>query len=60
MQDVGPGPEYNREYLIRKFVRPQLGKRLLESLSREEITTWENGLPATTGVSRRTARDGRA
>lgn len=56
MQDVGPSTEYNREYLIRKFLRPQLGKRLMESLSREDITNWENGLPATTGVSRRTAR----
>jgi hypothetical protein len=60
MQDVGPSTEYNREYLIRKFLRPQLGRRLLESLSREEITTWENGLPATTGVSRRTVRDARS
>ena len=60
MQDVGPSTEYNREYLIRKFLRRQLGKRLLESLSREDITTWENGLPATTGVSRRTARDARS
>lgn len=60
MQDVGPSTEYNREYLIRKFLRPQLGKLLLASLTREDITTWENGLPVTTGVSRRTARDARS
>jgi integrase len=60
MQDVGPSTESNREYLIRKFLRPQFGTRLMESLSREDITTWENGLPVTTGVSRRTARDARS
>jgi hypothetical protein len=60
MQDVGPSTESNREYLIRKFLRPQWGKRRMESLSGEDITTWENSLPATTGVSRRTARDARS
>src|ERR1017187_8668221 len=60
VQNVGPSTESNREYLIRKFLRPQWGKRLMDSLSGEEITIWENGLPAATGVSRRTARDARS
>jgi integrase len=60
MQDVGLSTEYNREYLIRKFLRPHWGNRLLDSLSGEEISIWENRLPAATGVSRRTARDARS
>jgi integrase len=60
MQDVGISTVDNREYLIRRFVRPAWGSNPLNSLSNEEITKWENGLPAKFGVSRRTARDARS
>jgi hypothetical protein len=60
MQDVGLSTQDNREYLIGRFLRPQWGTRPLGSLTGEEITTWENGLPAATGVSHRTARDARS
>ncbi|MGH3401693.1 MAG: hypothetical protein ACRDRJ_04115 [Streptosporangiaceae bacterium] len=60
VQDVGISTEANREYMIRRYLRPAWGTRLLSSLSSEEITRWENALPATTGVSRRTARDARS
>ncbi len=60
MQDVGVSTEHNREYLIRRFVRPMWGAMPLNSLSTEEITRWENGLPVRAGVSRRTARDARS
>ena len=59
-QDVGVSTEYNRVYLIRRFVRPMWGAGPLNSLSTEEITRWENGLPVRAGVSRRTARDARS
>jgi integrase len=60
MQDVGISTEENREYLIRRFLLPAWGASALNSLSTEEITRWENGLPAKTQVSRRTARDARS
>ena len=60
MQDVGISTTDNREYLIRRFIRPALGDSALNSLSTEEITRWENGLPARAGISRRTARDTRS
>ncbi len=60
MQDVGISTENNREYLIRRYVRPAWGNSPLNSLSTELITRWENGLPARTGISRRTARDARS
>jgi integrase len=60
MQDVGVSTENNREYLIRRYLRPAWGSSLLNSLSTEQITRWENGLPARTGISRRTARDARS
>jgi integrase len=60
MQDVGVSTEHNREYLIRRFIRPVWGASQLCSLSTEEITRWENGLPARVGISRRTARDARS
>ncbi|HEV2377902.1 MAG TPA: hypothetical protein VGS19_37800 [Streptosporangiaceae bacterium] len=56
-QDVGVSTSHNREYLLRRFIQPTWGGRLLDSLTNEEITGWENSLPATAGVSRRTARD---
>jgi hypothetical protein len=48
------------EYLIRRFLRPAWGASVLDSLSTEQIAQWENALPATAGVSRRTARDARS
>ena len=52
MQDVGISTVENREYLIRRFLRPAWGASELHSLSTEEITKWENSIPAWTGVSR--------
>jgi hypothetical protein len=49
-----------REYRIRRFIRPYWGKRTLNSLTGEEITVWEQKLPATEGVSRSTANDARS
>jgi len=59
MQDVGVSTQDNREYLIRRFIRPAWGASVLNSLSTEEITRWENGLSARTGISQRTARAAR-
>jgi integrase len=58
-QDVGVSTEYNRDYLIRRFIRPAWGETELGALSTEEITKWENAIPAKTGVSVRTARAAR-
>jgi integrase len=60
IQDVGVSTQANREYLIRRFLRPAWGTSVLDSLSTEQIAQWENALPAKTGVSRRTARDARS
>ncbi|MGO9081050.1 MAG: hypothetical protein ACLQDY_18760 [Streptosporangiaceae bacterium] len=60
IQDVGISTQANREYLIRRFLRPAWGASVLDSLSTEEITQWENTLPAKRGSSRRTARDARS
>jgi hypothetical protein len=60
LQDVGISTEENREYLIRRFIRPAWGVSELGSLSTEEITKWENGLPARYGVGRRCAADARS
>jgi integrase len=60
MQDVGISTVETREYLIRRFIRPAFGVSELGSLSTEDITNWENAIPARTGVCRRTARDARA
>jgi integrase len=59
-QDVGLSTAENREYLLRRFLLPHWGARQLNSLTGEEITVWENGLPGATGVSRRTAKDARS
>ena len=60
LQDVGLSTVENREYLIRRFIRPSFGASELGSLTTEDITRWENSIPARTGVSRRVARDARA
>jgi hypothetical protein len=60
LQDVGISTEETREYLIRRFIRPAWGESELGSLSTEEITKWENALPARTGISRRVAGDARS
>jgi len=60
MQDVGVSTVDNREYLIRRFIRPAWGASALNSLSTEEITKWENALPARTRISQRTARAARS
>jgi integrase len=60
MQDVGISTVEIREYLIRRFIRPAWGESELVSLTTEDITNWENAIPARTGVCRRTARDARA
>jgi hypothetical protein len=39
------------------FIRPAWGASELGSLSTEEITKWENALPARVGISRRVAGD---
>ena len=59
IQDVGISTVDHRDYLIRRFIRPAWGETPLHSLSTEEITQWENGLPAWTRVSPRTARAAR-
>ena len=59
-QDVGISTVVTRDYLIRRFLRPYLGACELGSLTTEDITRWENSIPARTGVSRRVARDARA
>jgi hypothetical protein len=60
LQDVGISTEETREYLIRRFLRPAWGSTELYALTTEDITTWENNLPAKTGISRRVARDARS
>ena len=60
MQDVGLSTTENREYLIRRFIRPYWNARQLNSLTGEEIAFWERNLPAAEGVSRSTARDARS
>jgi integrase len=59
-QDVGISTTDNREYLIRRFIRPKWGGRTLASLAADEINVWERGLPAAEDVSARTARDARS
>jgi len=59
-QDVGLSTKANREYRIRRFIRPHWGKRMLNSLTSEEITAWEQKLPAVEGISRSTASDARS
>ena len=60
LHDVGPSTTANREYRIRRFIRPYWGKRTLNSLTGEEIAGWERTLPAAEGISRSTAKDARS
>jgi integrase len=60
MQDMGVSTAANREYLIRRFLRPVWGQVMLSTVTTEAITRWENGLPAREGISRRTAGDARS
>jgi integrase len=65
IQDVGLSTAENREYLIRRFIRPKWGQRRMNpvtgvEITSEEITVWENELPATEGVSRTTAKNARS
>ena len=60
MQDVGVSTVETREYPIRRFIYPAWALSELHSLTTEEITTWENAIPARTCVSRRAARDARS
>ena len=60
LQDVGLSTEVNREYLLRRFILPTWGARPLNSLATEEITDWENRLPRSKGIARRTAHDARS
>jgi integrase len=60
MQDMGVSTAANREYLIRRFLRPAWGSVMLSAMTTEAITRWENGLPAREGISRRTAADARS
>jgi len=59
MQDVGLSTIDNRDYMIRRFIRPAWGDSALNSLTTEAITRWENALPAKEGISPRTARSAR-
>ena len=45
LQDVGLSTVENREYLIRRFIRPAFGASELSSLTTEDITRWENCHP---------------
>jgi hypothetical protein len=40
IQDVGVSTQANREYLIRRFLRPAWGGSVLDSLTTEEIAQW--------------------
>jgi hypothetical protein len=60
MQDMGISTAANREYRIRRFLRPAWGQIMLSAMTTEAITWWENGLPAREGISRRTAADARS
>lgn len=59
-QDVGLSTVDNRDYLIRRFIKPQWGHRELGSIGSEEINSWEKAIPAKYGVSRRTAASARS
>ena len=59
-QDVGLRTTANREYLIRRFIRPHWGKLATELDYRRDISLWEKKLPAAEGVSRGTAKDARS
>lgn len=54
LQDGGISTQDSREYMIRRFIRPAWGDSPLNTLTTENITKWEQSLPATTGVMPRT------
>jgi integrase len=60
LQDVGVSTLDRYGYLIRRFLRPAFGGTRLSVLGSEQVTRWELALPASAGVSRRTAADARA
>ncbi len=53
VQDVGLSTAENREYLIRRFIRPYWGQHTLNSVTGEGITIWERKLPVAQGVPAR-------
>ena len=57
LQDVGPSTAANREYLIRRFIRPYWGKRHAELAHQRGIAGWENA-PARAGQGSPAARPG--
>ncbi len=57
--DLEPTTLRNYRYLIEVLILPAFGDRSLESLTPEEISTWERQLAEGT-YSRRTARDARS
>jgi len=59
-QDVGLRTTENREYLLRRFIRPYWGEWKLNSVTGGDVNIWEKKLPATKGVSRGTAKDARS
>lgn len=59
-QDVGLRTTVNRDYLIRRFIRPHWGGWQLNSITSADVSAWEKKLPAAAGVSRGTARDARS
>src|SRR6266404_5973445 len=58
-QDVGINTDANRDYHIRRFIRPRWGPLPMGSLTTEDINAWEKNLPADEHVAPRTARDAR-
>ena len=60
MQDMGVSTASNREYLIRRFLRPGWGSVMLSAMGHRGDHQMENGLPAREGISRRTAGDARS
>src|SRR4029453_14132090 len=57
--DLEPTTMNNYRYMIEVHILPTFGDRPLPSLAAEEIAAWELKL-ATSGLSRRTARDARS
>lgn len=56
IQDVALSTRNIRHHLLSRFILPAWGSRSLGSLTTEEITRWEKGLPAQEHISRRTAQ----
>lgn len=60
LQDVGISTIASREYLIRRFIVPELGSWRLASLTTADVTKWEMAIPTKFGVQPSTARSARA